>query len=304
MIRKILPPLAAAVFACGALFNPVSAAPLRVVATFSVLGDLAKQVGGDAVAVTTLVEPGGDAHVYQPTPNDAKTIANADLVLVNGLGMEGWLDRLIGASGYKGEVVVVSRGVKPLTMIGDDGPEKGRKITDPHAWQNVANGQIYVRNIAAAFVKAAPAEAGAIEQRTQQFLKELADLDTWVKTETAHVPMSQRKIITSHDAFGYFGAAYGVTFLAPVGISTESEPTAADLGKLIKQIKKEHINALFIETMTDPRLIQQISRETGASVGPALFSDSLSPEDGPAPTYVKMFQNNVPAMVEAMLKNH
>jgi zinc/manganese transport system substrate-binding protein len=286
------------VLATTACAQAAQAEPLHVVVTFSVLGDLVKQLGGDKVSVISLVPPGGDAHVYQPTPADAVSIAHADLIVVNGLGMEGWLDRLIAASGAKAPVVVASAGIKPQTM-----EEEGKRITDPHAWQNLANGQAYTLTIGAALAKADPANADFYRPRTEGYATGLGDLDAWVRKQIAQVPSAKRKIITSHDAFGYFAKAYGVTILAPVGLSTDSEPTAAGLGALSDQIKKEGIKALFIENMTDPRLIETLAHESGAVIGGTLYSDSLSPLDGPANNYVMMFRHNVPAMVAAMNKN-
>ena len=304
MIRRLFARFAAAATILLALTGAASAQPLKVVATFSVIGDLVRTVGGDSVTVTTLVGPGSDAHVYQPTPQDAKSIAGADLVVVNGLGMEGWIDRLIKASGYHGRIIVASKGVTVQTMVEEEGGSgKGKRITDPHAWQNLANGRIYVSNIAEALTKADPANADGYAKRAKALAAEIDTMDAWVRQQIAEVPPAKRKIITSHDAFGYFGQAYGVSFLAPVGISTESEPTAAGLGQLIRQIKKEGIKALFIETMTDPRLIEQVAHECGAVVGGTLYSDTLSPEGGPADTYLKMFQHNVPAMTAAMKNN-
>ena len=291
---------ATAMFACAGAVQ--AGEPLRVVATFSILGDLVKQVGGDAVQVTTLVPPGGDAHSYQPTPGDAKTIVQARLVVVNGLNMEGWLDRLIKASGTKAPVAVASSGVKAATMEEETGGG-GKLATDPHAWQDLANGRVYVHNIAEALASADPANAAGFRQRAESYDRELADLDGWVRRQISQVPAAKRKIITSHDAFGYFGRAYGIAFLAPVGLSTESEPTAAGLGRLSNQIRKEGIKALFIENMTDPRLIKTLARDTGAVVGGTVYSDSLSKDGGPADSYVKMFHHNVPAFVEAMQKN-
>jgi len=304
MIGRLFARFAAPVALLFALTGTAGAAPLKVVATFSVLGDLVQTVGGESVAVTTLVAPGGDAHVYQPTPQDAKSIAGADLVVVNGLGMEGWIDRLITASGYHGRVVVASEGVVAQTMTEETGgTEKPKRMTDPHAWQNLANGRIYVKDIGEALAKADPANAAGYAERARRLGAEIDGLDAWVRQQIAEIPPSKRKIITSHDAFGYFGKAYGITFLAPVGISTESEPTASGLGQLIRQIKKEHVKALFLESMTDPRLIEQLAHECDAVVGGVLYSDTLSPHDGPADSYLKMFRHNVPAMVAAMRKN-
>lgn len=300
------------------------AAPLAVVASFSVLGDMVREIGGSDVTVTTLVPPGGDAHVYQPRPADAKRIAGARLVMVNGLGMEGWLDRLIAASGYHGPVVVVSEGVTPQTMTehhhdhghgharghnhkqggpnGDD-HDKDAVVTDPHAWQDLANGAVYARNITEALAAADPAHADAYRTRGSAYLARLKELDAWVKAQIAAVPAEKRRIITSHDAFGYFGRAYGIEFLAPVGISTDAEPSAAGVSRLIRQMRREKIRALFVENMTDQRLVSQLASETGAELGGTLYSDSLSPAGGPADTYIGMFRHNVPAMAAAMRKN-
>ncbi|HEX6957900.1 MAG TPA: metal ABC transporter substrate-binding protein [Ferrovibrio sp.] len=311
---RLFPALLSLAAICLAVLLPLrpaaaAAAPLRVVATFSVLGDMAAAIGGEQVAVTALVPPGGDAHVYEPKPGDARTIAGAKLVIVNGLGMEGWIDRLIDASGYRGPVTVASQGIVPQTMRAEeaDGGEadggKAAAATDPHAWQNLANGMVYADNILAGLIAADPADAEIYRQRHAAYRAALEQLDAWVRAQIATVPQAKRRIITSHDAFGYFGSAYGIRFLAPVGISTDAEPSAAGVARLSQQIRREHVRALFIETMTDPRLMQQLAREAGAAIGPPLYSDTLSPKGGPADTYIRMFRHNVPAMVAAMRKN-
>ena len=270
--------------------------PLRVVASFSILADMAATIGGDDVSVTSLVAPNRDAHTYEPTPEDAKTLAHADIVLINGLGFEGWIERLIQASGSKAKIIVASQGVTTRTM-GETG------AMDPHAWQDIANGRIYAKNIAAAFEQALPGEKGAVALRASRYDAQLAKMDHTVRAQFADIPAGQRKIITSHDAFGYFGAAYGVTFLAPVGLNTEAEPSASDVVKLIRQIKSEGIKQLFLENMTNPKLIEQIGKDTGAQMGGTLYSDALSAADGPAPTYLDVFRNNVPKLRAAMLLN-
>ena len=271
---------------------------LDIVASFSVLGEIVQEVAGDKADVHILVGPDGDAHSFEPTPNDAKTLGSADLVIVNGLGLEKWMERLIEASGYKGTVAVASRGVHPRLM-----QEEGTNVTDPHAWQDLANGRLYVSNIADALAAADPADAEYFRARAQRYDATLGALDSWVRAEIAQVPAAKRRVITTHDAFGYFGAAYEVTFLAPEGISTDAEPTAGGLAKLIDQVRREKIKALFLENITSPQLMQTIAQETGVPLGGALFSDALSPPDGPAPTYVDMFKNNLPKLVEGMQKN-
>ena len=274
------------------------AKPLAVVASFSVLGEIVHEVAGDKAEVTTLVGPDGDAHSFEPTPNDAKTLAGADLVIVNGLGLEKWMERLVAAAGYKGTVAVASAGVTPRRMT-----EDGAEVTDPHAWQDLANGRIYVENIARVLAKADPADAAYFRARADSYAATLIALDGWVRQEIAQVAPQKRRVITTHDAFGYFGAAYGVSFLAPEGISTDAEPSAGDLAKLVDQVKREKIRALFLENITSPALMQTISQETGVPLGGALFSDALSKSDGPAPTYVGMFKNNLPKLVAGMQQN-
>lgn len=277
---------------------------VKVIASFSILGDMSNNVGGDRVEVTALVGPNGDAHVFEPTPADAKAVNAADLVIVNGLGLEGWMDRLIKTSGYKGRVVVASQGIKPREMEAEEhehGAKHEHKI-DPHAWQNLANGQIYVENIAKALSSVDSAGAPIYKANADAYKAKLDELDKWVKAEFSSIPKPKRRMITSHDAFGYLGTAYGITILSPVGVSTESEPSAGGVAKLINQIRKEKITAVFIENVSDPRLVEQIGKESGVTLGGELYSDALSKPDGPAPSYIDMFKNNVPKIVAAMRK--
>ena len=282
----------------------MAAEPIKVVASFSILGDIVANVGGDKIALTTLVGPDGDAHVFQPSPADAKAVAAADLVVVNGLGFEGWMERLAEAAGYKGQIAVASTGVTPRAMAEEEeahaeGAEHHDGV-DPHAWQNIANGEIYVANIAKALSAADPANAATYAANADAYLARLKALDAKVKAAILALPPERRKIITSHDAFGYFAAAYGLEVLAPQGISTESEASAKGVAGLITQIRKTRAPAVFIENITDPRLIEQIAKETGARIGGTLYSDALSGADGPAATYIAMFENNV-AMLTAAL---
>ncbi|MGB8993151.1 MAG: metal ABC transporter substrate-binding protein [Desulfobaccales bacterium] len=276
---------------------------VRVITSFTIIGDMIKNVGGHRVEVTTLVGPNGDAHVYEPTPADARAVSEADLVVVNGLGLEGWMDRLIHTSGYKGPVVVASQGIKPREMTAEEEPgAKPEHKIDPHAWQNLANGQIYVANIAKGLSSVDPKGTPVYKANADAYKAKLADLDKWVKTEFSSIPKEKRRMITSHDAFGYLGAAYGVTILSPMGVSTESEPSAGGVAKLIKQIRQEKITAVFIENVSDPRLVEQIGKESSVTLGGELYSDALSKPEGPAPTYIDMFKNNVPKIVAAMRK--
>ena len=266
---------------------------------------MVKAIGSDKVDVAILVGPNGDVHVFEPTPATAKEVGEADLVIVNGLGLEGWIDRLIKTSGYKGMVAVASKGVKPRKMENEEheaGGKGGRLVTDPHAWQDIRNGLLYVDNITKALSSADPASAAIYKANADAYKAKLIELDKWVKSEFSVIPRPKRRMITSHDAFGYFGAAYGVSILSPMGVSTESEPSAGEVKNLIRQIKKEKITAVFVENVTDPRMIEQIAKESGVTVGGELFSDALSEPNGPASTYIDMFKNNVAKIVAAMKK--
>jgi len=283
--------------AIGALLiSPLSMAKtVNAVASFTVLADIVKQVGGEHVSVKSLVGPNGDPHTFEPTPQDSQALAKADIVFVSGLGLEGWMDRLVSASGYKDEPVVASRGVSTRSM-----EEEGKTVTDPHAWNSMYNGVIYATNVMNALIKADPQDADAIRRSGENYIQKLQALDSWAHTSFATVPAAKRKVLTSHDAFGYFGQRYGVTFLAPVGFSTEAEASASEVGGLIKQLQAEHIHSYFIENQTDPRLVKQIASATGAQPGGELYPEALSQPSGPAPTYVAAFRHNVDAMIRSM----
>lgn len=270
---------------------PARAEPLKVVATFSILGDLVRNVGGDNVAVTTLVGPDSDAHVYSPTPADARKIADAKLIFVNGLGFEGWLPRLVQSSGSKARIVTASNGISTRRL---------GSAADPHAWQSVNNAKIYVANIGAALAAADPPAAGQFAKNTQAYVEKLDALDREVRDTVTKLPPDRRKVISTHSAFGYFAASYGIEFIAPLGVSTESEPSARDIARIITQVKKAKIPAVFLENVTDPRLMQRISAETGAKVGGTLYSDGLTGEKGDAPTYIDMVRHNIRALTRAL----
>jgi zinc/manganese transport system substrate-binding protein len=264
---------------------------LNVVASFSILGDLVRNVGGTRVNVTTLVGPDGDVHVYVPTPADAKKIADAKLVFVNGLGLEGWLPRLVQSAGNKAVIITATAGIAPLKLGSD---------ADPHAWQSPLNAKIYVANIRNALVAADPADAEAFKSNANAYLAKLDALDGEVRQAVAQIPESRRKVISTHRAFGYFAATYGVEFVAPLGVSTESEASARDIAGIITQIRAAKIPAVFLENISDPRLIRQIAAETGARVGGTLYSDSVTGEKGDSPTYIDMVRHNIKALTSAL----
>jgi zinc/manganese transport system substrate-binding protein len=264
---------------------------LNVVASFSILGDLVRNVGGERVAVTTLVGPDGDVHVYTPAPADAKKIADAKLVIINGLGLEGWLPRLVQSSGSKAAIVAATSGIAPRKLGSD---------ADPHAWQSVVNARIYVVNIRDALGTIDPANAGVYRANADLYLAKLDGLDREVRDAVAQIPQGRRKVISTHNAFGYFADAYGVEFIAPLGVSTESEASARDIAGIITQVRSGKIPAVFLENISDPRLIRRISAETGARIGGTLYSDSLTGEKGDAPTYIDMVRHNIRALTSAL----
>lgn len=284
-----------AALALSAFSLSAQAKPLEAVASFTVIADMVQNVGGDRVHVTSLIGPNGDPHVYEPSPDDAQALKKADVAFVSGLHLEGWMDRLIKASGYQGQPVVLSSGIKTRSM-----DEDGQRITDPHAWNSAANAVIYVSNIVAALQKADPDGATVYQANGEHYSAQLKALDSYARAQIQAIPLAQRKVLTSHDAFGYFGDAYGVKFLSPLGFSTESEASAADVGKLIRQIKAEYVSAYFFENSGDPRLVKQIADASGARPGGELYVEALSPANGPAASYVQMFRYNVDRMVEAM----
>jgi zinc/manganese transport system substrate-binding protein len=277
---------------------PASAETLKVVASFTVLADVVRQVGGDHVKVTSLVGPNGDPHEFEPSPADAKALNAAKVTFVSGEGLEGWMDRLITASGYKGNPVTVSEGINTRTM-----EEDGKTVTDPHVWNSPVNVKVWVANIEKALSAADPADAGAFKANAEKYAKTLNDLDAYAHSKFDKIANDRRKVLTSHDAFGYFGREYNVSFLAPLGLSTESEASAADVAKLIEQIKQEHVKTYFFENSNDPRLVKQVATATGAEPGGELYVESLSDSKGPAPTYEKMFRYNVDQLSTAMAKS-
>lgn len=271
-------------------------APLKVVATFSILGDMVKAVGGDHVQVQTLVGPDGDVHDYQPTPADAKTLAEADILFVNGLGLEGWLDQLIASSGYTGKIVTVTEDITSLPLAHAD----ENAGVDPHAWQNLAKAKAYVHNINRGLQDVDPLSSVVYAINRDAYLKQLTGLEQLIADTLDKLPEDRRKIVTNNDAFGYFADAYRLTFIAPQGISTETEATTRDAATLIEQIRAEKITAVFLENMFSPQLLEQITTESGAKIGGTLYADALSPADGEAGTYLQMMQHNIETLYQAL----
>ena len=343
--RALLKSAATAVLALSLAAPSVarSDGPMPVVATFSILGDMVKRIGDEHVAVTTLVGPDGDTHVYQPTPADARAVSEAAILVVNGLQFEGWLDRLIDASDFRGVRVVATEGVELIAFDdehdngggheahaeeaghddhhdheahaeaghdddhgdeahaeGDDHDHHHHGAFDPHGWQSLGNAVAYVDNIAAALAQADPANAADFYQNRAAYVAEIEALDAEIHEIVAALPADRRTVVTSHDAFQYFGRDYGLTFLAPQGLSTESEASAKDVARLIQQIRERGIRAVFVENVADPRLLERIADETGATIGGTLYPGALSGPDGPAPTYLDMMRHNASTLAQAL----
>jgi zinc/manganese transport system substrate-binding protein len=295
--------------------------PLSVVASFSILQDLCRQVGGDLVSVSALVGPDGDAHVFEPTPQQARQLQQAKVLVANGLGFEGWLPRLKKASGFQGQEIVASQGIAVRALPEGQGHDHGQEHgagaekhghgqdhghshnhgpNDPHAWQDVKNAIVYVRNIAKGLAQADPPHAARYDKQAMQYIARLTALDASLRQRFAAVPAARRTVVSTHDAFGYFAQAYGLRFVPVRGLSTESEPSARDMAALVKQVREERIAAIFVENISDPRLLEQLARETGAAIGGRLYSDALSPAGGPAATYIDMVETNASTLLKAL----
>jgi zinc/manganese transport system substrate-binding protein len=283
MKRAVLAVLVALLLAA-----PATAAKLKVVATFSILGDMVERVAGDHAEITTLVGPDADAHVFEPTPGDARAVKAASLVFANGRSFDSWIARLMKSTGTQARLIAVA--------------ERIGRTRDPHVWQSPANAIVCVEAIQKALAAADAANAAAYKANAATYTAELTALDRELRTAFAKIPKTERRVITTHDAFGFFAAAYGVAFIAPLGISTEEQPSAKGVARLIAQIRRERIKAVFVENISDPRLIEQIARETGVKIGGKLYSDALSTKAGPAPTYIAMMRHNVHLLTAAMAK--
>ena len=292
-------------------------APMPVVASFSILGDMTARIGGDRIALRVIAGPDVDSHGFQPRPSDVAALRDARVIIRNGLGFDGWMDRLVRSAGFRGPVVTATEGITPRSMAAHShghshghahgGAERRqshsvgpRMVPDPHAWQDARLGQVYLRNIAAALAAADPAGEALYRRNAEAFSARLGTLDGWVRAQIEAVPQARRKVVTSHDAFGYFGAAYGIEFLAPQGVSTEGEPSAADVARLIRQIREQRISAVFMENMANPATLRRVATEAGVTVGGRLYADALSGPNGPAPDYEAMFRHNVGLLVPAM----
>ncbi len=266
----------------------------RVVTTFSILADITREIGGDDIQLTNLVGADADAHVFEPAPAQVRAVLEADLVIANGLGFEPWLERLLANGEARGTRIDTSKGVVPMTVLEDD-----QRLVDPHAWQSLGNAEIYARNITQALVQLVPARAAAFEARRDSWLGRLGALRQSIAPRLMALPPERRRVLTSHDAFGYFAQEWRLQFLAAQGVSDAAEPSAAEVAGLIRQLRAEGVRAIFVENIRDARLVKQIAEEAGARVGGTLYSDALAAE-GPASTYLGMYRQNVERLLQAL----
>lgn len=292
--------------------------PLQVVASFSVLGDMAKEIGGKHVNVVTIVGPNADAHSFEPTPQSVQALTNAQVLISNGLEFEAWLPRLIKSSGFTGEHIVVSSGATLRTLqrsdtheghdhVSDDAGDSSHHEhnhrpgdVDPHAWQNLANGMVYARNIASALSKADPSRTSDYQRRVKKYVATMEKLDVEVRAALEAIPAEYRKAVTAHDAFGYFGDEYGIEFMPLAGLGNTAEPSAQDIAALIDRLREEERIGIFPEKFSNPKLIEQLARETNVVVGGALYSDALDNADEPAGTYLGMFHWNAGQLISVL----
>lgn len=296
------PALASLLLMCALAATPLRAAQIEVVTSFSILADLARQVGGERVNVTPLVGPDEDTHGYQPRPSDTRLLADAQLIVANGLGFDTWLERLARSAGRGAAVLIASDGIEALAESGahaHHGHDHGDM--DPHVWQDVANVVVMVHNIATALARADPDGAALYAANAERYAQQLRALDADIRSTLSALPISRRKLITSHDAFGYLGKAYGLRVIAAAGISSRAEPSAAGIARLIRQLRLEKVPVVFVENISDPRLVERIAHEGGAKVGGELYSDALSGPDGPAPTYIDMMRLNLDTLMKGLL---
>jgi zinc/manganese transport system substrate-binding protein len=288
-------------FALALPCHTLAADKLPVVVSFSILADLVNVVGGERVNVSSLVGPNEDAHVFEPRPSDSKNIVQAKLVVLNGLDFEPWAQKLVKSSGYKGPVVQATDGIKPLRLPAHK--SHGHGELDPHAWQNPTNVAHYVRNIATALTQVDAAGASTYEANAKAYVQQLQALDAWAKEQFGAIELAKRKVITSHDAFGYLGVHYQIGFLAPQGLSTDAQPSAKQVASLIRQIKRENIKAVFVENMSNPKLLTQLSKEAGVQPGATLYADALSGPNEPAATYLQMMRHNITQLAQGIKQN-
>jgi ABC-type Zn uptake system ZnuABC Zn-binding protein ZnuA len=305
--HRLVLPIALTLAALSAIPGAIAADRIPVVATFSVIGDMLSNVGGDRVAITTIVRAGGDSELYQPSAADVASVAGARAVFLNDLNdeFEPWLDPLLRQAAFKGMKVVVSRHVRTLTAE-EEHPVSGRQLPtaiDQHAWLDPRNGVVYVRNIAEALARLDPDNGGDYRARAAAYAKEIQSLDAWAHKEMAGVPSAMRRLLTSHDSLQYLANAYGITMLTVNGWTNNSEPSAAELAKLTQRIRAERVKALFLDSITDPRAMLRIAGETGVTIGGTLYGDTLSLSGGEADTYLKMLRHDVATLKAGMLNN-
>lgn len=265
-----------------------------VVATASMMADMTKNIAGGMVNVECIVPIGGDPHLHEPTPRDAQMVNRADLIIKNGLTFEGWLDELIENSGTKAKTVRVTEGIQPIKSV------EYENSADPHAWMDANLGLAYIKNIKDALTELDPDNADIYAFNYGVYKTQLEDLDQYIKTEIQKIPAQKRVLITSHDAFQYYGRAYGIRLEAILGTSTDAEAQTSDIIRLNKVIKTSNVPALFVESTINPKLLKQLAKDNDIEIGGQLYADSIGDEASPAPTYIDMLKHNTNVIVKAL----
>jgi zinc/manganese transport system substrate-binding protein len=291
---SILTLLVLLVFAALVRAADAPMAKLNVVATNSIIGDWANIVGRDDIELKMLVGPDGDPHEYEPTPADSVALSSADLIFENGLGLENWLDKLYGSAESRATRVAITQGIEVRHVGGD---------LDPHVWQSVKDAVVMVGNIRDALVRADPTHAGHFKARADVYIRQLTELDAWVQAQINSIPAPRRKLVTSHDAFGYFGQRYGmdISGSALESVTTEaSDPSARQIADAVDQIKRSGVPVIFLENIQNPKLIDEIASDADVKVGPPLYSDALGQPGTDGDSYIKMIRYNVQTLVRAL----
>lgn len=269
----------------------------NILTTTSVLRDMAQHIAPDHCRVETIVPRGMDPHIYEPTPSDIDLVLASDLIFMNGLRLEGWLDKIISNAGRHGKKVIVTEGITPITSL------EYESAPDPHAWMDLSLGLTYLKNMRKALVELMPRHADEIQQKYDTYIREMRDVHEWTREQIQSIPAENRVLITSHDAFQYFGRAYGMELHAALGLSTDADVKTGDVLNITRLLESSAIPAIFIESTINPKLLEQIASDYNVVIGGELYADALSSQNGPAGTYLDLFRHNVNTITQALTRS-
>ncbi len=276
------------------LSNTSTAQKKVVISSASMIWDMVDNIAGDKIENRLIVPIGGDPHTYSPTPRDAQKVASSDLIFINGLTFEGWITELIENSGTKGKTITVTEGLTPIAS------SQYKNAYDPHAWMDLAKAQTYITNILQGLIEIDPVNKGYYEENYRNYSQELKDLDAYISKRILEIPEEKRLIVTSHDAFSYYGKRYGLDVQGIIGISTESEAQTSDIVRISNSIKSSGVPAIFVESTINPKLIKQIATDNGVAIGGSLYADSIGEKGSNGSTYLKMMKSNTDVIVDAL----